>query len=170
MKWASLAEQLHSSLRSLCRMPTAGWSKGVKPAGAGIWNLQALGMALLNKLIQVYKSGSLIMLAMWCILCCLQSFKRESLIINRNRTQKWPNTQTLLNTQTIAKSVFPSIHQTVNSVCSFVFLTVKRTKHLFILWLCHLHVMAGVICCPELLWQILCYITITRNHCRCHNV
>jgi hypothetical protein len=28
MKWVSMAEQPHTSLRSLCAMPTVGWSGG----------------------------------------------------------------------------------------------------------------------------------------------
>jgi hypothetical protein len=35
MKWVSMAEQLHTSLRSLCAMPNVGWS-GVKLTAVGL--------------------------------------------------------------------------------------------------------------------------------------
>jgi hypothetical protein len=37
MKWVSVAEQPHTSLRSPCAMPSVGWS-GVKFATIGLWN------------------------------------------------------------------------------------------------------------------------------------
>ena len=37
MKWVSVAEQLHTSLRSPCAMPCFGWS-GVKFAAVGLWS------------------------------------------------------------------------------------------------------------------------------------
>ena len=36
MKWASIAELLHTSLRSPCAMPSISWS-GVKLAAIGLW-------------------------------------------------------------------------------------------------------------------------------------
>ena len=36
MKWVSMAEQPHTSLRSPCAMPSVGWS-GVKLAAIGLW-------------------------------------------------------------------------------------------------------------------------------------
>ena len=37
MKWVSMAEQAHTSLRSHCAMPRVGWS-GVKLAAIGLWS------------------------------------------------------------------------------------------------------------------------------------
>jgi hypothetical protein len=37
MKWVSMAEQDHTSLRSPCAMPSVGWS-GVKIADIGLWS------------------------------------------------------------------------------------------------------------------------------------
>ena len=37
MKWVSMAEQPHRSLRSPCAMPNVGWS-GVKLAATGVMN------------------------------------------------------------------------------------------------------------------------------------
>jgi hypothetical protein len=37
MKWVSMAEQPHISLRSPCAMPSVGWSD-VKPATIGLWS------------------------------------------------------------------------------------------------------------------------------------
>ena len=37
MKWVSMAEQLHTSLRSPCTMPSGGWS-GVKLTAIGLWS------------------------------------------------------------------------------------------------------------------------------------
>ena len=37
MKWASMAEQLHTSLRSPCAMLSVGWS-GVKLVAIGLWS------------------------------------------------------------------------------------------------------------------------------------
>ena len=37
MKWVSMAEQPHTSLRSPCAMPSVGWS-GVKLAAIGLWS------------------------------------------------------------------------------------------------------------------------------------
>jgi hypothetical protein len=37
MKWVSMAEQPHTSLRSPCEMPSVGWS-GVKHAAIGLWS------------------------------------------------------------------------------------------------------------------------------------
>ena len=36
MKWVSMAEQPHTSLRSPCAMPSVDWS-GVKLAAIGLW-------------------------------------------------------------------------------------------------------------------------------------
>ena len=37
MKWVSMAEQLHTSLKSPCAMPSISWS-GVKLAAIGLWS------------------------------------------------------------------------------------------------------------------------------------
>jgi hypothetical protein len=37
MKWTSMAEQLHTNLRSPCAMPSVGWS-GVKLTAIGLWS------------------------------------------------------------------------------------------------------------------------------------
>ena len=37
MKWVSMAELLHTSLRSPCAMPSVGWS-GVKRTTIGLWS------------------------------------------------------------------------------------------------------------------------------------
>jgi hypothetical protein len=37
MKWVSMDEQRHTSLRSLCAMPSVGWN-GVKLAAIGLWS------------------------------------------------------------------------------------------------------------------------------------
>ena len=37
MKWVSMAELPHTSLRSPCAMPSIDWS-GVKLAGIGLWS------------------------------------------------------------------------------------------------------------------------------------
>jgi hypothetical protein len=37
MKWVSMAEHPHASLRSLCAMPSVGWSD-VKFVAIGVWN------------------------------------------------------------------------------------------------------------------------------------
>jgi hypothetical protein len=37
MKWVSMAEQPHTSLRSSCLMPSIGWS-GIKFADIGLWS------------------------------------------------------------------------------------------------------------------------------------
>ena len=37
IKWVSMAEQQHTSLRSTCAMPSAGWSD-VKLAAIGLWS------------------------------------------------------------------------------------------------------------------------------------
>ena len=37
MNWVSMAEQLHTSVRSQCVMPSVSWS-GVKLAAIGLWS------------------------------------------------------------------------------------------------------------------------------------
>jgi hypothetical protein len=37
MKWVSMAEQLNTSLRSPCKMPSVGWS-GIKLSAIGLWS------------------------------------------------------------------------------------------------------------------------------------
>jgi hypothetical protein len=45
MKWVSMVEQPHTSLRSLCAMPSVGWN-GVKLAAIGLWILMPVILEL----------------------------------------------------------------------------------------------------------------------------
>jgi hypothetical protein len=55
MKWVSMAEQPHTSLRSPCAMPSAGWS-GVKLAAIASWNSRNAFSGVMN---HTSPSGSL---------------------------------------------------------------------------------------------------------------
>lgn len=54
MKWVSMVEQTHTSLRSPCAMPSAGWN-GVKLAAIG---LQSSGNAFSGVMNHASPSGS----------------------------------------------------------------------------------------------------------------
>ena len=47
MKWVSMAEQVHTSLRSPCTMPSVGWS-GVKLAAIGLWSSENAFSGVMN--------------------------------------------------------------------------------------------------------------------------
>ena len=55
MKWVSMAEQPHTSIRSPCAMPNVGWS-GVKLAAIDLWNS---GNAFFGRLNPASPAGSL---------------------------------------------------------------------------------------------------------------